>query len=504
MKPFYITTPIYYVNAQPHIGHVYSTLIADVIKRYNTLLKIDTYFLTGTDEHGLKIEQSANKEGTTPKEFVDKISNIFKDYFKKLGFDYNRFIRTTDEDHIQEVKNLWNTMYEKGDIYLGEYTGYYSISDETFVPDNMVIDGIDLKTGEYCKIYKETNNKVERVTEKNYMFKLSKYRNQILEYVSQQNFIIPEFRQNEIIKTLNSELPDLSVSRKKSVTTWGIEVPNDTEHIIYVWLDALANYKTASGVNPEIFPADIHVVGKDILKFHSIYWIGFLISCELPLPLKILSHGWWLSEGVKMSKSLNNVVNPLEMIEKYGLDEFRYFLLRESSFDNDGNFTESRIKTIITELANSIGNLACRCLSKKLNPSEYLSNQHILNEQIDINLINELNNMIEKCKKYMNIPDIQNYINTIYEFSQEINKYITQNEPWILIKKDINRFYEVRYIMYESLRLITLLLSPILIEKTKIILEHLQLDLYESNLVYGYFTEKNKIKLEIKPLFNKI
>lgn len=503
MKPFYITTPIYYVNAQPHIGHIYSTLIADVIKRYNYLIKKNTYFLTGTDEHGLKIAQASEKQNLRPKEFTDNISNIFKQNFQKMGFNYDRFIRTTDEDHIKEVKKLWNIMYSKGDIYLGEYTGWYSISDETFVPDNMVIDGVDLKTNEYCKIYKETNNKVERITEKNYMFRLSKYQNKIKEYISKKNFIIPEFRQSEIIRFLETDINDLSVSRKKSITNWGIEVPNDPEHIIYVWLDALTNYKTATIMNENIFPADIHVVGKDILKFHAIYWIGFLISCELPLPLKILSHGWWLNDGIKMSKSLNNVVDPIEMAEKYGLDEFRYFLLRESSFENDGNFTESRIKTVISELANTIGNLACRCLCKKLNPSEYLTNKFTLNEEIDINLINELNITIKKTKEYMEIPDIQNYINTIYHFSQEVNKYITNTEPWVLIKKDIKRFEQVRYNMYESLRIINLLLSPILIEKTKIIFSHLQINLDESKLEYGYFTDKHKIKTEIQPLFNK-
>lgn len=501
MKQFYITTPIYYVNAQPHIGHVYSTLIADVIKRYNRIIDKKTYFLTGTDEHGLKIQQASEKHNMTPKEFTDKISNIFKEYFNKFGFEYDRFIRTTDEDHISEVKKLWTIMYEKGDIYLGEYTGWYSVSDETFVPDNMVGDGVDPKTNEPCKIYKETNNRVEKITEKNYMFRLSKYKNQILEYISQKDFIIPEFRQNEIIKFLETNIGDLSVSRKKSVSNWGIEVPNDSEHIIYVWLDALTNYKTGACEN--IFPPDIHVVGKDILKFHAVYWIGFLLSCELPLPKKILSHGWWLNDGIKMSKSLNNVVNPMEMVEKYGLDEFRYFLLRESSFENDGNFIESRIDTVIHELANTIGNLACRCLSKKLNPSEYLINKFVLQTDHDIDLIEKLNNCISDANKYMEIPDIYNYIKTIYFYSQEVNKYVTLTEPWNLVKYNKERFDQVRYIMLESLRIITLLLSPIIINKTNVILDHLNLKINDSKLEYGYFNETHKIKLGIQSLFNK-
>jgi methionyl-tRNA synthetase len=504
MKPFYITTPIYYVNAKPHIGHVYSTLIADVINRYNKLLKKDTYFLTGTDEHGLKIQQASEKNNLSPKEFTDKISNNFKETFNKMGFEYDRFIRTTDEDHINEVKKLWNIMYEKGDIYLGEYTGWYSISDETFVPDNMVIDYEDKKTGNIYKIYKETNNKVEKITEKNYMFKLSKYRNKIIEYINNNNPILPTFRQNEILKFLENDINDLSVSRKKSISNWGIEVPNDSEHIIYVWLDALTNYKTATNFNENIFPANIHIVGKDILKFHAVYWISFLMSCELPLPSKIVSHGWWLNDNVKMSKSLNNVINPLDIVEKYGLDEFRYFLLRVSSLESDSNFSELKIKTIITELANTLGNLACRCLSKKLNPSEYLPNHPNLSNLNDIDIISNLNNSIELCKKYMEIPSLNEYINTIYEYCQDVNKYIQINEPWKLIKSDINRFNEVRYIMIESLRIITLLLSPILIEKTNIILEYLNLGIYDSTLEFGYFSDKNKIKFDIKPLFNKI
>ena len=505
MKPFYITTPIYYVNAQPHIGHVYSTLIGDVLKRYKKLSNNDVYLLTGTDEHGLKVDQSAQKANMTPKEFTDNISNIFRTYFNELQFDYDRFIRTTDEDHIDEVKKMWNVMYDKGDIYLGEYEGWYSISDETFVPENMIEDRIDIKTGELYKVYKETNNRVEKLVEKNYMFKLSKYKQQILEYIRQPDFIVPKFKQEEVIRTLESDLPDLSVSRKKTITTWGITVPNDPDHIIYVWLDALANYKTGGdGFGSDVFPADIHIIGKDILKFHAIYWIGFLLSCGLPLPKKILSHGWWLSDGVKMSKSLNNVVDPRKMITTYGLDEFRYFLLRESSFESDGNFTEGSIRTRIIELANTIGNLACRCLCTKLNPTDNIPNSYELVDILDIELVDKLNKMICDSDKYMKIPDIQTYIITIYNYSQEVNKYITSMEPWKLIKINTERFNQVKYNMLESLRIISILLSPILVEKTKIILGHLQINIIDKSMLrYGFFSEKNKINRDIEILFNK-
>jgi methionyl-tRNA synthetase len=527
-KTFYITTPIYYVNANPHIGHVYSTLIADCLARYHKLVGKDVFFVTGTDEHGQKVEQKAKSNNKKPKEYADEISQNFKDCFQKLNFEYDRFIRTTDEDHIQEVINLWNTLRNNGDIYLGNYEGWYSISDETFVPDNSVIDGKDPVTQEECKIFSETGSRVVRAKEENYMFRLSKYQPQILEWLLMDNPIVPEYRNHDMINFVHTGLHDLSISRKKTATEWGIDIPGDTESVIYVWLDALANYKTAATIaGKNIFPADIHIVGKDILKFHAVYWIGFLLSAKLPLPTKILAHGWWLAKkpnldniekqkrekevAVKMSKSIGNVIDPLFLSSKYGNDVLRYFLLRESNFEKDSEYSEEiLISRLNSDLANTLGNLVMRCLSTKLNPTGLvpkLPSKEELNEQ-DINLINNLNKTIDICHKSMQIPNIQNYIVTLWNFLFEFNTYITNEKPWNLIINNPIRFAIVSYNMLDILRIVALMISPILVDTSTKILDFLNIHVSHRKgmyfLKYGLLEENHKITTDVPILFQKI
>jgi methionyl-tRNA synthetase len=545
-KVFYITTPIYYVNADPHIGHVYSTMIADCLARYHKLVGKEVFFVTGTDEHGQKVEQKAKSNNKTPKEYADEISQHFKDCFGKLDFEYDRFIRTTDEDHIQEVTNLWKILRDNDDIYLGNYEGWYSISDETFVPDGSVIDGKDPITQEECKIFNETGSRVVRAKEENYMFRLSKYQSQILEWLLIDNPVIPAYRNQDMINFVQDGLHDISVSRKRTITEWGIDIPDDpssdilksddfspacekgdpSQHVIYVWLDALANYKTAANVvGKNIFPADIHVVGKDILKFHAVYWIGFLLSAGLPLPGKILAHGWWLAKkakldnlenqaetvAVKMSKSIGNVVDPSVVSAKYGNDVLRYVLLRESSFERDSEYSEEiLISRLNSDLANTLGNLVMRCLSKKLNPTGLVpkppSTQDLSENETDSRLIENLNKTIKKCDELMQIPDIQNYIITFWNFLFEFNSYITDEKPWALIKNNQERFSVVSYNMLEILRIVALMISPILVNTSKKILDFLNIQERKGAhlLKYGLLKENHIINTDAPVLFEKV
>lgn len=502
-KVFYITTPIYYVNADPHIGHVYSTLIADCLSRYYKLYGREVFFVTGTDEHGQKVEQKAKSLNKTPKQFTDEISLNFKNCFQNLGFEYDRFIRTTDSDHEQEVKKLWEILENNDDIYLGNYEGWYSITDETFVTESNVIDGIDPITKEECKIFSETGSKVVKAREENYMFRLSKYQDKILKWL-ETSPIVPEYRNQEMINFVKEGLKDLSISRKKSVTEWGIEVPKKPDDVVYVWLDALTNYKTAANNDKEknIFPADIHVVGKDILKFHAIYWIGFLLSAKFPLPRKILAHGWWLSGGTKMSKSVGNIIDPNLIASKYGNDVLRYVLLRESSFGNDSNYTEEiLINRLNNDLADKLGNLVSRCLGAKLNPSGKVPKKPEFKQLMeqDIKLMGLLNNTVEKCNNYMKIPDIQNYIITLWDFIAEVNNYITEEKPWKLINENSERFNVVRYLMLDYLRTIGIMISPILVDASKKILKYLNVNINAED--GGIFHDNQEIQVFEKKSF---
>ena len=443
-KNFYITTPIYYVNDIPHIGHAYTTIICDTIARYNNWLGYNVNFLTGTDEHGQKVEKSALDSGIDPQTFTDKVSESFIELSKILKISNNDFIRTTETRHKKAVTNIWNKLQETGDIYLDKYSGWYSIRDEAFYSKDEISKN---KNGEKIA---PNGSKLEWVEEPSYFFKLSAWQDKLLEfYKNNPNFVSPKSRFNEVLSFVSKGLEDLSVSR--TTFKWGIPVPNDKDHIIYVWLDALTNY--LSGINyPDIksnkwnnfWPADIHVVGKDILRFHAIYWPAFLMAANLQPPKKVYAHGWWTVNGEKMSKSLGNVVDPFKTITNYGLDQVKYFLLREVRFGQDGDYSEEAlIKRANSDLANDYGNLAQRVLSfifkncdEKIPPAGELFEQ-------DKELIKNMDNCKDKIIIYMKNYEITNALEELWKIIREANSYIDTEAPWSLKNSDIFRMNTV-------------------------------------------------------------
>ena len=357
-KNFYITTPIYYPSAKPHMGHAYSSIVADFFARFKRIDGFDVHFLTGTDEHGLKIQRAAENRGVNPSELCDEISKIFKDLSKTLNLTNNDFIRTTEPRHKKSVQYLWDELIKNDNIYLSKYSGWYSVSDEAFYNENE-IEELDGK-----KVAVSSKSSVEWVDEESYFFRLSKWEKPLLEFYDQNpNFISPASRKNEVISFVKSGLKDLSISRKSF--TWGIKVPNDDDHVIYVWLDALTNYISAlnypnkdDDLFKKFWPASLHMIGKDILRFHAIYWPAFLLAAKIEPPKKVYGHGWILSNEEKMSKSKGNILDPLEIIKQYGLDPLRYYLIKEVSFGNDGNISQERLEDCInSDLANNFGNL---------------------------------------------------------------------------------------------------------------------------------------------------
>lgn len=383
LKPFYITTPIFYVNARPHLGHLYSMLLADTRARWEKLKPGQkTYFLTGTDEHGLKIQAVAEKEGIEPKVLVDRVSQNFVDLATKFDIDYDRFIRTTDADHIHAVKHFWQAAMDKGLLYKGSHRGWYSVSDEAFYPENQIHDVIDPKTGQTKKVSIETNNEVVYHEEENYFFKLSAFQDKLIVFLEENpQFVIPQKKQSEVLAELRQgPLGDLSVSRPSSRLKWGIEVPDDESQKIYVWFDALINYITAAGY-PEkslkdiVWPAT-HVVGKDIMRFHCIYWPIFLMASGLELPTQVIVHSHWLSEGVKMSKSLGNVVDPMELADYYDSEPLRFYLMEQSNLVIDCKFSESALQNHRSVVINKWANLISRIGGDKFNVEKSVQDYH--------------------------------------------------------------------------------------------------------------------------------
>ena len=439
-KNFYITTPIYYPSGKPHMGHAYSSIVADIFARFKRLENYDVFFLTGTDEHGQKIEKEAKKNNKNPKIFCDELSKTFKSLTKKLNLSNNDFIRTTELRHHNSVTEIWNRLIKSGDIYLDKYCGWYSVSDEAFYDE----DEIEEKNG--IKISKSSGSSVEWVEEESYFFKLSAWQSKLLDlYKNNKNFILPLSRRNEVIKFVEKGLKDLSISRTSF--SWGIPVPKDKKHIIYVWLDALTNYISALNF-PDIedkkfknfWPADIHIIGKDILRFHAVFWPAFLLAAKLPTPKKIFGHGWILSEEKKMSKSLGNILDPIEIVNKYGIDQLRYYLVKEVSLGNDGSISMENLKNCINnDLANNYGNLCSRVFSfiKKNcgNKIPYSSKLNKLDNKLLNNLIDDLPNLID----LMNNQSLNEYIKKVVNFSFEANKYFNDSEPWTVKKKDQDR-----------------------------------------------------------------
>ena len=433
-KTYYLTTPIYYVNDVPHIGHAYTTIIADTIARYSRLKGIDTFFLTGTDEHGQKIEEAAKKRGKSPKEYADEISAKFKELWDEFEISYDKFIRTTDPDHIKGVQKAFLEMYKKGDIYKDYYEGHYCVSCESFVaPSQLVNDELCPDCGKPTRIIKEES----------YFFRLSKYQDQILDWLKNKKPILPEAKANEVIRFVEEGLKDLSITRTSF--EWGVKLPpeiNDPKHVVYVWLDALFNYLTALGYGSEdeslvkkYWPAKLHIVGKDILKFHAVYWPAFLMSIGYELPKKIAAHGWWTRDGEKMSKSKGNVINPKEVADAYGIENFRYFMLREVPFGADGDFSEKAlIDRINNDLGNDLGNLLNRIIGMAYKYFDGKITSRDVEKYYSAEL-NEAREIVENLEKtYMWKMQLHKFLEELWKVLAIGNKAIDTYKPWELMK----------------------------------------------------------------------
>jgi len=461
LNNYYITTPIYYPSGKPHMGHAYSSIIADVFARFKRIDGFSVHFLTGTDEHGLKIQRAAEKNSMEPLLFCDKISKTFEDLSKILNLSNTDFIRTTEPRHIKSVQHLWNILEKNGDIYLSKYSGWYSVSDEAFYTED------EIATKENIKVAIASGSQVEWVEEESYFFKLSKWQNKLLDYYKKNpDFILPQSRRNEVINFVKSGLKDLSISRKSF--SWGIKVPNNPDHVIYVWLDALTNYLSAlnypdikSDLYKKYWPATLHLIGKDILRFHAIYWPAFLLAANIPLPLRIYGHGWILSGEEKMSKSKGNILDPLEIIDEYGIDPLRYYLVKEVSFGSDGNISKDKLEdTINSDLANNFGNLCQRVTS--FNEKNCLLKIPSFNEfnEDDLKILNKFTYNIKNIRNAIDEQNLNFYIKFIIERLFDANKYFNDQEPWKK-KDDPQRLNAIVYTALEIIRKISILLYPI-------------------------------------------
>ena len=506
---YYITTPIYYPSAKPHMGHAYSSIVADFFARFKRISEHNVFFLTGTDEHGQKIQRAALEAKKNPLDFCNEISSNFKNLSAILNLSNDDFIRTTEKRHKMAVENLWNILEKKNEIYLSKYSGWYSVSDEAFYSENEIEDKDNFK------VNKLSGSKVEWVEEESFFFKLSKWEKKLLEYYDKNpEFIRPESRRNEVISFVKGGLKDLSVSRKS--ITWGINVPSQKDHIIYVWLDALTNYLSAldypnidTDKYKNFWPASVHIIGKDILRFHAVYWPAFLLAANLPLPKTIYGHGWILSNEEKMSKSKGNILDPLEIIDKYGLDPLRFYLLKEVSFGNDGNISKEKLENCInSDLANNYGNLCQRVISfneKNLN-LEIPKNIKFNNE--DLNLLNRFKENYSKIENAINKQDINFYMNFLMETLFAANKYFNDQEPWNK-KNDTNRLNTIIYVSLELIRKISILMYPIIPEtslKALNIFNIKEKDINFNSLINNEFLKQgmkiNKINILIKKIIN--
>ncbi|ABV79652.1 methionyl-tRNA synthetase [Rickettsia bellii OSU 85-389] len=455
---YYITTPIYYVNDVPHIGHAYTSVASDVIARFMRLSGHEVMFLTGTDEHGQKVEKAAIDKNIDPQKFTDQTSQSFRHLMTAMHISNDDFIRTTEERHKKAVAIFWQKLLDNGSIYEGFYEGWYAVRDEAFYDESELTADKLAPTGAA----------VEWVKEPSYFFNLSKWQDKLLEfYEANPDFIRPISRRNEVISFVKSGLKDLSVSR--TTFNWGIKVPNDNKHVIYVWLDALANYISALGYPDQnsnygkFWPANLQVVGKDILRFHAIYWPAFLMAAEIPLPKTIMAHGWWTNEGQKISKSLGNTIDPIKLIEEFGVDQVRYFLMREITFGADGNFARSNLITRInSELSNKIGNLLQRTTSfvyKNNDGKVPAITQDAINKIYELPLLKTAINSAKQNILLMEKTEINKILDNIINLAEEANIYIDSEAPWNLKKTDPEKMLEVLYALLETLRYIAVMLQ---------------------------------------------
>lgn len=460
-KNFYVTTPIYYVNGDPHVGSAYTTIAADVLARYKKSKGFDVFFLTGTDEHGQKVEEAAKMRNLTPQAWTDSMAPRFIDMWKALDINYTDFIRTTEPRHKEAVKKIIKTVYDKGDIYKGEYEGKYCVSCETFVPENQIVNG------NHCP---DCGKELTMVKEESYFFKMSKYQDALLEHIdTHPDFILPHSRKNEVVSFIKQGLQDLSISR--NTFEWGIPIEFAPGHITYVWFDALTNYLTAVGYenNPELFDKFwnngevVHLLGKDILRFHAIIWPCMLLSAGIKLPNKIVAHGWWTSEGEKMSKSKGNVVAPLDEVAKYGVDAFRYCLMREVNFGNDGDYsTPSIVTRINSDLANDLGNLLNRTLGMYGKYFNGTITKGEAFEEIDESVKTLWNETIVTVDYHMNRVEFSRALEAIWKFISRMNKYVDETAPWLLIKDETKkeRLATVMNFLVQSLYKVAVLTAP--------------------------------------------
>ena len=495
MKPFYVTTPIYYVNDKPHIGHAYTTILADVLSRYYRDMGRNVFFLTGLDEHGQKVQQAAESKGVTPIEHCNEMAPRFMDLWRKLHIQYDDFIRTTEKRHSTIVQLLLQKVYDKGDIYEDSYEGLYSVSEERFITQK------EADSGDF--------RDVRELKEKNYFFKMSKYQSRLIKHINDNpTFIQPEHRRNEVLGFLRSPLEDLCISRPKARLNWGIEIPFDKKYVTYVWFDALINYVSAIGYQSDekkyntFWPVNFHLIGKDILTTHSVYWPTMLMSAELPLPKSIFAHGWWLSDQTKMSKSLGNVVDPLDLIDSYGVDPIRFYLMKEMVLGQDANFSmDSFIKCYNSDLANDFGNLLSR-VTNLINKFYDGVLEPIFDDSIDGQDVKyaALDSM-ELSKNFMNDMKINEAINSIFNFVRKVNKYLEITAPWKLVKTDIKKAGKVLYTAAESLRIISLLLSPVMPNRTESVMN--ALGTINRDLEWGKLVFEKKIQKQ-DPLFPRI